>query len=105
MNTYTIIGCLISIVFIIFLLLIRPRIVNPLVRSFFRGVFLFFFIYLSIQIAVYIRWEFFLPLETNDTARNFSFIIGGVYAAILSFCIGIFDLIITYLKIKKTNNQ
>ncbi len=104
MNIPTIICSLFALFSIVLLAVYKKGFKRPYLKSLYRGAFGFLAIYLVIQISVFISWEFFLENKISDTARNFSFITGAVFALSITLPILVIDLISTYFKHQKTNN-
>ncbi|MCL6264895.1 hypothetical protein [Flagellimonas myxillae] len=104
MNTPTIVCSLFALVSIVTLVAIRKLFVTQLPKKLWLATFVFFALYLFIQITNYIRWEYFIsPEKSADTARNFAFVTGGVYAIIATLFFLIIE--ITYSKFKNLRSQ
>ncbi len=106
MNTPTIIFTLCAVVIIIILFVFKNKFSNSYAKCLSRSFLLFLFIYVLIQIVVFIKWEFFIsPNNSKDTAKNFSFITGAIFSTIISFTYLLINLSITFFKIKKTTDN
>lgn len=104
MNFPTIICSLFALFSLISLFIYKKNLNTPYLTSLFRGAFLFFTVYLITQVSVFIRWEFFIEDKASDTAHNYSFITGAVFALFFTFLFLVIDLFRTYFNNKTSNN-
>ncbi|NJB72781.1 hypothetical protein GGR42_003272 [Saonia flava] len=128
MNYPSIIGCILSVLGIVLLLIFKTKIHNPYLKCLWRSSLTFFVLYILILTTVALRWNYLenqilaYDLNSNgnmewneyteeykiasqrfisDTARNFAFLTGAVFSLIISSLILLVDLIQTRLKLKK----
>jgi len=131
MNYPSIIGIAISLFAILFLFIIRKKVIKPYGVSFWRGSLVFYVVYILILATVFIRWSYlesqlnsfdldhngFIEMEEytdeyriasqrviEDTARNFAFLTGAILSLFVSFLFLSIDLTRTYPKILKSKN-
>lgn len=116
---------------IIIILWARKRIHRPYSKSMWRSTLLLFALYFLVLTYVEIRWYYIreyatsfdlnnngfidweetnpesqdaLKKTTNDTGRNFAFMTVGIFSFALSFIYLLFDVAITFLRVKKLKN-